>query len=224
MALLWKMICNLGDSMSLRHPVLLAQLIYKCEMTHFSMDSCIDVVWLVDARDFVSCLQCVAVFCSVLSQVKSNIDVVWLVDACDIVSLSLSLKWASALVDARESFERGITRFWGPPCKHVWYVWGLPWKFVGNSRSRRRGSDHWNNNDCHNSQQVFTGVPIHIKHVCTGVPEKDVISIPISSVCGCPRVIRAKHNSLMHPTRFSIERCVTRDAHHIESWLHCTGV
>ena len=28
-----------------------------------------------------------------------------------------------------------------------------------------------NNYDCQNFQQVFTGVPVHIKHVITGVPK-----------------------------------------------------
>jgi len=33
------------------------------------------------------------------------------------------------------------------------------------------GDRTWNNYDCQNFQQVFTGVPVHVKHVFTGFPE-----------------------------------------------------
>jgi len=52
---------------------------------------------------------------------------------------------------------------------HVGLFYGSLLPYTQKSCIHRRRKSDWNNYDCQNFQQVYTGVPVHIKHVFTGV-------------------------------------------------------
>jgi len=144
MALLWKMICNLGDPMSLRHPV---SRVWILRVTH---------VW-VNAGFSIYCVPWSRAVCKRFHhEIRRSHFVVksLMIDACH-ACLSV---WLMRVTHVWVNSNTGLTRWvygscptygWVMSHTHVWHIWMSQGPA---SNASRAGGEHWT----HTSLQQLT--------------------------------------------------------------------
>jgi len=127
-ALLWKMICNSGDPMSLRRPVALLRhdsfmsvtwLIHVCDMTH----SC-------EWRDLLVCVTCLIYVCDMTHSCMwhdSFMCVTWLIHVCD---MTHSCEWRDLLVCVTCLIRSGVMSYSAAETRVRSHTHGFMWRRI----------------------------------------------------------------------------------------------